>query len=165
MENPRYPTTEITEERYKAIRGKAFEIAKSYGMLDHAEDFAQEAAFQYSKGRKAVMSLMFIDYIRKAFGDTRTESNKELNQSRLGESRYFEEVDPNVHGYEPEMSSDIRHCQNNLTDQDRVIFTLLCKYGLSMAEIGDVLGVSESRICQHMGEIKKKLVKRIKKDN
>lgn len=37
---------------------------------------------------------------------------------------------------------------NRLAQRDRLVITLYYYEGLTLAEIGDVLGVTESRICQ-----------------
>lgn len=44
-----------------------------------------------------------------------------------------------------------------LKDQDRLIITLYYYERLTMAEIGRVLGVSESRVCQRHAEIMEQL--------
>ena len=37
---------------------------------------------------------------------------------------------------------------NRLGDREKVVLTLYYYEGLTLAEIGDVLGVTESRVCQ-----------------
>jgi RNA polymerase sigma factor FliA len=37
---------------------------------------------------------------------------------------------------------------NRLPDRDRLVITLYYYEGMTLAEIGDVLGVTESRVCQ-----------------
>jgi RNA polymerase sigma factor FliA len=37
---------------------------------------------------------------------------------------------------------------NRLPDRERLVVTLYYYEGLTLAEIGDVLGVTESRVCQ-----------------
>ena len=44
-----------------------------------------------------------------------------------------------------------------LKDQDRLIITLYYYERLTMSEIGSVLGVSESRVCQRHAEIVEQL--------
>ena len=51
-----------------------------------------------------------------------------------------------------------------LPQREREIAVMLYVKNLTLAEIGDVLGVSESRVCQIHGEMKKKLRKALEDD-
>jgi RNA polymerase sigma factor FliA len=46
---------------------------------------------------------------------------------------------------------------NTLPEREKIVVTLYYYEGLTLAEIGQVLGVTESRICQIHGQILRKL--------
>lgn len=87
----------------------------------------------------------------------------ESNVDRSDDSRAaaLVPVDPGpgpVHHTEREMIRD--YLTRSLKEQDRLIITLYYYERLTMAEIGAVLGVSESRVCQRHAEIVEQLRER-----
>ncbi len=42
----------------------------------------------------------------------------------------------------------LAHAITSLTEREKVVVTLYYFEGLTLAEIGDILGVTESRVCQ-----------------
>lgn len=78
-------------------------------------------------------------------------STDRRDDSRVG---FLVPADPNpgpVHRTERELIRE--YLTRGLKDQDRLIITLYYYEKLTMAEIGTVLGVSESRVCQRHAEI------------
>jgi RNA polymerase sigma factor for flagellar operon FliA len=53
---------------------------------------------------------------------------------------------------------------NGLSERDRQVAVLLYVNNFTLREIGDVLGVSESRVCQIHGQLKKKLRAQLEQD-
>jgi RNA polymerase sigma factor for flagellar operon FliA len=54
-----------------------------------------------------------------------------------------------VHAFEvDEMKHLLADAINRMPDRERLVLTLYYYEGLTLAEIGDVLGVTESRVCQ-----------------
>ena len=47
-----------------------------------------------------------------------------------------------------EMRAMLAHAVNSLTEREKIVVTLYYFEGLTLAEIGEVLGVTESRVCQ-----------------
>jgi len=43
---------------------------------------------------------------------------------------------------------ELRHAVGNLAERDAMVLSMLYRDGLTLREVGDVLGVSESRVCQ-----------------
>ena len=60
--------------------------------------------------------------------------------------------------------SKFREAFAQLPQREREIAVMLYVKNLTLAEIGEVLGVSESRVCQIHGEMKKKLRKALDAD-
>ena len=51
-----------------------------------------------------------------------------------------------------------------LPERERKVAVLLYVYNLTLREIGEILGVTESRVCQIHGQITKKLRKQLEAD-
>jgi RNA polymerase sigma factor for flagellar operon FliA len=67
------------------------------------------------------------------------------------------ELDPEARALNSDAKSRFRDAFSELPQREREIAVLLYVKHLTMAEIGEVLGVSESRVCQIHGKSKKKL--------
>jgi RNA polymerase sigma factor for flagellar operon FliA len=68
-----------------------------------------------------------------------------------------ERLDPESGAARSEAKARFREAFARLPEREREIAVLLYVKSLTLAEIGDVLGVSESRVCQIHGQTKKKL--------
>ena len=68
-----------------------------------------------------------------------------------------ERLDPELMAGRSQAKDRFRDAFAELPEREREIAVLLYVKNLTLAEIGDVLGVSESRVCQIHGQTKKKL--------
>ena len=68
-----------------------------------------------------------------------------------------ERLDPEAEAGRTQAKERFRAAFAHLPDREREIAVLLYVKNLTLAEIGEVLGVSESRVCQIHGQTKKKL--------
>jgi RNA polymerase sigma factor FliA len=75
-----------------------------------------------------------------------------------------ERLDPVHSAATAEAKDKFRAAFSTLPRREREIAVMLYVKNLTLAEIGEVLGVSESRICQIHGEMKKKLRKALEAD-
>jgi RNA polymerase sigma factor for flagellar operon FliA len=75
-----------------------------------------------------------------------------------------ERLDPEHTAATTEAKEKFREAFAALPQREREIAVMLYVKNLTLAEIGDVLGVSESRVCQIHGEMKKKLRKALDAD-
>ncbi len=64
---------------------------------DEVDDFSQEAAFAIFRGRKATFRQLYVDYLRKTYGDTRSPCNIAKSRSTL----QYEVLDENMFGGDP----------------------------------------------------------------
>jgi RNA polymerase sigma factor for flagellar operon FliA len=98
-----------------------------------------------------------------------------LNQTVLGEDHAeIERIDTLAdtdHSTDPlhaatvsDAKTRFRSAFKTLSAREREIIVLLYVKGLTLAEIGDVLGVTESRVCQIHGAVKRKLRGRLEAD-
>ena len=75
-----------------------------------------------------------------------------------------ERLDPAHAAATAEAKDKFRAAFSELAQREREIAVMLYVKNLTLAEVGDVLGVSESRVCQIHGEMKKKLRKALDAD-
>ena len=75
-----------------------------------------------------------------------------------------ERLDPVHSASASEAKDKFRAAFASLPQREREIAVMLYVKNLTLAEIGEVLGVSESRVCQIHGEMKKKLRKALEDD-
>jgi DNA-binding CsgD family transcriptional regulator len=128
-----------------------------------ADDFAQEAVIAWNRGRKATVEQLLIDFLRKEYGGTGLRlstrrgnrlSHRSLDEEQgdtgrtLGDSIAAPEGDPGA-------IRDTRQYGVSLNGAEVTVFELI-QGGMSQDEIGDLLGVTPSRICQIFRSVKKK---------
>ncbi|HEX3362833.1 MAG TPA: sigma-70 family RNA polymerase sigma factor, partial [Solirubrobacterales bacterium] len=53
---------------------------------------------------------------------------------------------------------------SHLSERERKVAVMLYTQGRTLSEIGEVIGVSESRVCQIHGELKKRLKSSLRRD-
>ena len=132
-------TMNSAEERYQAERGclpTSDELARNMGM----------PLGKFVRMKKTVTASHFVPL------ETGSDRNDDSRVSALVP------VDPNpgpVHHTERELIRE--YITRGLKEQDRLILTLYYYEKLTMASIGAVLGVSESRVCQRHAEIVEQL--------
>ena len=156
---------EDVEKISKRIRRSYQRIAKGPG---DADDCIQEILLRLHDGKhqRATVDQMVIDYVRATHGDKRILSYTErqnIDRAYSFEPRDFERllsVDCGGERVARVDYSDVRRWIGDKTD--RAAFILYVEWGLSEAEIGNLFGFSESRVCQRIQRVQKRLSARIK---
>jgi RNA polymerase sigma factor for flagellar operon FliA len=67
------------------------------------------------------------------------------------------ESDPEHSAMRSDAKARFREAFERLPERERKVAVLLYVYNLTLREIGEILGVTESRVCQIHGQITKKL--------
>jgi RNA polymerase sigma factor for flagellar operon FliA len=67
------------------------------------------------------------------------------------------DCDPELSAMREEAKSRFRQAFEHLPERERKVAVLLYVYNLTLREIGEILGVTESRVCQIHGQITRKL--------
>lgn len=116
------------------------------GHSPDSKEFAKRMGLPHSKFVKMRQAVMASHCVSLTSPAERREEN--------GRSNSFSPADPGptpVEYTERELIRD--YLTRGLKEQDRLIITLYYYERLTMSEIGSVLGVSESRVCQRHAEI------------
>lgn len=85
----------MLDSEIKKIMGELKSYAKAKGARnDEIDDFAQEAIISILGGRKASFGHLYIDYLRKTYGDQRSSVGIERSRSTL----FYADIDDNMLG-------------------------------------------------------------------
>lgn len=130
----------------------------------NAADDAFQAQNGYVPNSKELSSRMgltlsrFIRMKRTVMASHNVPLDQPSERREDGRCTSFSPVDPGPSPTDQTERELIReHLTRGLKEQDRLIVTLYYYEKLTMAEIGQVLGVSESRVCQRHAEILEQL--------
>ena len=135
----------------RSVRAKAREIERSIGELEHR--------LQRSPSDEELAAHMGteVDSVRDDLSEIAQLGIAALDQTvGSGEtSTTLKDLVADPTGISPEAAFQAEETRrllvdsiNRLPDRERLVVTLYYYEGLTLAEIGDVLGVTESRVCQ-----------------
>lgn len=132
-----------------------------------ADDFAQEAAIAFVRGRKATIEQLFIDYLRARHGDARARGycpgpgakNREISlDERKADTDGLSLLDTiAASGHDPRPEPYDWRSRANLSLRDEVICQLYFDDEIVLAEIGEMLGITESMVSQRLKRVKKEI--------
>jgi RNA polymerase sigma factor for flagellar operon FliA len=135
----------------RSLRARARELDRSYSELEHRfqrpptdEELAAHMdvpveELQNTMAEVSSAGLVALDELLAPGRDSTTVGD--LLPDPKG-------VDPAAAYQEEEVKRVLADAINRLVERDRLVLTLYYYEGLTLAEIGDVLGVTESRVCQ-----------------
>lgn len=138
----------------RSVRFKAREIERAYGALESElrriptdEEVAEKLGISLDEyvallSKMSLVSLVALDELWTVGGD---------KPDRLSIADTVEDVkvkDPSKTFEIEEMRDIIAEAINRLPERERIVVTLYYFEGLTMREIGEVLSVTESRVCQ-----------------
>ncbi len=135
----------------RSLRARARELERSHSELEHKfqrspseEELAEHmeipiSDLQDTMAEVSAAGLVALDELLAPGRDKTTVG--ELLPDPKG-------VDPEAAFQEEEVKRVLADAINRLPERERLVLTLYYYEGLTLAEIGEVLGVTESRVCQ-----------------
>jgi DNA-directed RNA polymerase specialized sigma24 family protein len=163
----------LTEAEIKKFQQRAKYVATKWGYPELADDFSQElfVYFLQKPDRGATVDQLFIDYLRARYGHSRTGGNR----SRLQAERNYVELDELRDLADGSRAIDVDWERlglfrgpeiEDLERIDRIFLILTFKWGFTLKELGELIGVTESGAClvlsKAVSEYKKQIEKRDK---
>ncbi len=135
----------------RSVRAKAREIARSLDELEHK--------LQRTPSEEELSSSMDMPLaqLQDTLGEISSLGLVALDEllGRDSDSSSVGDVLPDPRGLSPEAAFHVEETKrvvadsiNRLPDRERLVVTLYYYEGLTLSEIGEVLGVTESRVCQ-----------------
>jgi RNA polymerase sigma factor for flagellar operon FliA len=138
----------------RSVRAKARAIERAYSKLENElrrspEDLEVAAELDMTEPELArtlsqisFTGLVALDELLAASSSDRTGS------ATVGDTIADGQHDPVEQFETDEMKHLLADAINRMPDRERLVLTLYYYEGLTLAEIGDILGVTESRVCQ-----------------
>ncbi|HEV2907222.1 MAG TPA: FliA/WhiG family RNA polymerase sigma factor, partial [Actinomycetota bacterium] len=138
----------------RSIRFKAREVEKAYSGLESKlrraptdGEVAGRLGISLSELHEVVNQISFVSVMALdelvSTGDERGEKRSLLDTLADAASS-----DPAAELEGQEMRGMLAAAINSLTEREKIVVTLYYFEGLTLAEIGEILGVTESRVCQ-----------------
>ncbi len=136
----------------RSVRAKARAIEKAYAKLEaqlhrtpNDEELGRELDMSESQLQAALTQISFIGLVAL---DEMLSVGGERDSVSLGDTVADTSEGP-VAAYEvEEMRQILAEAINRMPEREKTVLTLYYYEGLTLAEIGQILGVTESRVCQ-----------------
>lgn len=137
---------------------RAREYGRKMGLGSEADDFAGWLALQWldNKSTHQYIADSFIDYLRGSRGRPNMASSRlKWDKAQELKKKHLEAQKP-----EQEAACLVEELADSLEREARIIFILKVVWGLTLAEIGHVFGITEAAASLKYTAIKKKIKKR-----
>lgn len=136
----------------RSVRAKARQIEKAYAKLEaerHRAPTEDELAEELDMTADQLQaSLSKISFVGVVALDEFVGSSDRDGGATLGDTIVTGDEGPSDVFEVQEMRSLLGDSINKLPEREKVVLTLYYYEGLTLAQIGEVLGVTESRVCQ-----------------
>jgi RNA polymerase sigma factor FliA len=137
----------------RSVRAKARSLEKAFAKLESElhrapsdEELAKELKMTEDQLQNTLSQISFVGLV--ALDEMLSAGGERGESVALGETIADTSAGP-VASYEvEEMRQILAEAINRLGEREKIVLTLYYYEGLTLNEIGDVLGVTESRVCQ-----------------
>jgi RNA polymerase sigma factor FliA len=137
----------------RSVRAKARSVEKAYAKLEAQllrtpsdEEVAQEIGISEADLHNIFNQISFVGLV--ALDEVLSGSGDRGESTTLGDTIPDKGEGPVAAFEVEEMKQILASAINRLGDREKIVLTLYYYEGLTLADIGDVLGVTESRVCQ-----------------
>ncbi len=138
----------------RSVRAKARSVERAYNKLETKlgrtptdAELAEELSISEAELQTIFNQVSFTGVV--ALDDIVAVSTGERGESQTFGDSIPDRSDGPVAAFETEeMKQILARAINRLQDREKMVLTLYYYEGLTLAEIGEVLGVTESRVCQ-----------------
>lgn len=142
--------------RIEKLWRRALAVGQEAGLDEQASDFAAWVTLEVLEGKSPSGELKFrlTDFRRKLYGRSGTEMGELQQKGTLYAAPIGEDIENGeVQAVAPAISQPLRRFIEILNDGDLTHFERLLiwaqyAYGITIQEIGDIIGVTESRVSQ-----------------
>jgi RNA polymerase sigma factor for flagellar operon FliA len=136
----------------RSVRSKARSIERAYSKLENEllrtpEESEVATELGVTEGELA-QTLSQISFVGLVALDELLSASDRGGNTTVGDTVADKVNDPVAAFEVDEMKHVLADAINRMPDRERLVLTLYYYEGLTLAEIGEVLGVTESRVCQ-----------------
>lgn len=136
----------------RSVRAKARQIERAYAKLEselHRTPSEEELATELDMTMEQLRSsLSKISFVGVAALDEVVGGSDREGRSTLGDSVPTGDLGPGDLFEDRETRAILAESIGRLPDREKTVLTLYYYEGLTLAKIGEILGVTESRVCQ-----------------
>jgi RNA polymerase sigma factor for flagellar operon FliA len=136
----------------RSVRAKARAIERAYSKLESGlrrtpddPELARELGIDEAELAEWLSQISFVGLVAL---DEILLAGEQPGSSTVGDMVIDPQHDPVAAFEVDEMKHLLADAINRVPDRERLVLTLYYYEGLTLSEIGDVLGVTESRVCQ-----------------
>jgi RNA polymerase sigma factor for flagellar operon FliA len=138
----------------RSVRSKAREVEKAYGALEaelhrtpNENEVAERMGISLGELRQIFSQVSYVNVV--ALDELLTISGDKGDRLSLVDTLKDQRAEDPVMAFEGEETKFLlARAIDQLPEREKIVVTLYYYEGLTLAEIGRVLGVTESRICQ-----------------
>jgi RNA polymerase sigma factor for flagellar operon FliA len=138
----------------RSVRAKARALEKAYSKLEaelhrtpNDDEIAAELGLTDDQLQSTLSQISFIGLV--ALDEMLSVGGDRGESVTLGDTIASDASEGPVAAYEiEEMRHILAEAINRMPEREKIVLTLYYYEGLTLAEIGEVLGVTESRVCQ-----------------
>jgi RNA polymerase sigma factor FliA len=137
----------------RSVRAKARSLEKAYAKLESKlhrtptdSELAEEMGVTDAQLQQTFSQISFIGLV--ALDETLSGAGERGETMSLGDTVADAEPGPMAAYEVEEMRQILADAINGMPEREKIVLTLYYYEGLTLAEIGQVLGVTESRVCQ-----------------
>jgi RNA polymerase sigma factor for flagellar operon FliA len=137
----------------RSVRFKAREIEKAYADLESIlkrapteKELAERLGVSLRELHDVISQISFVSVL--ALDELLSVGSDRGEQVSLMDTLADRTVDPTMGLEGQETRGLLAAAINSLSEREKIVVTLYYFEGLTLAEIGDILGVTESRVCQ-----------------
>ncbi len=138
----------------RSVRSKAREVEKAYALLEAKlhrtpteSEVADELGISLEDLHQIFGQVSFVNVV--ALDELLSAGGEKGDSVTLGDTLEDTKAEDPVQAFESEETKYLlAKAINTLPEREKIVVTLYYYEGLTLAEIGQVLGVTESRICQ-----------------
>jgi RNA polymerase sigma factor for flagellar operon FliA len=137
----------------RSVRAKARAIEKASSKLENElhrtpdeKEIASELGISQDELQHTLSQISMVGVV--ALDELLSAGDRSDGGSTLGDTIPDRGDDPMAAFEVEEMKHILAQAINRMPERERLVLTLYYYEGLTLAEIGDVLGVTESRVCQ-----------------
>jgi RNA polymerase sigma factor for flagellar operon FliA len=138
----------------RSVRAKARSVERAYAKLEASllrapsdAEVARELSISERELQRIFSQISFVGLV--ALDEVLSSGSGERGESTTLGDTLPDRGDGPVAAFEvEEMKQILAGAINRLGDREKIVLSLYYYEGLTLAQIGDVLGVTESRVCQ-----------------